>query len=120
MNISLATAGYFGAKDNLNKQLSLAQSLNDQNKIEQILLLNAGLDVGYMAAGLYLNERGLRKSSDRLQGYGKALLLQGAFLLVFDGVLYSVHKNNGKGFTKTLDKANISFNGQQVGAVLKF
>lgn len=119
VNLSLATAGYFGAKENLNKQLSLAQSLKNQNKIEQILLLNAGLDVGYMATGLYLNERGLRKSSDRLQGYGKALLLQGAFLLVFDGVLYSVHKNNGKGFSKILDKASISFNGEQIGVLFK-
>lgn len=119
VNFGLATAGYFGAKDDLNQQLSLAQSINDQHKIEQILLLNAGLDVGYMAAGLYLNERGLRKSSDRLQGYGKALLLQGAFLLVFDGAMYAVHKNNGKGFSKILDKANFSFNGQQLGVIIK-
>lgn len=120
VNLGLATAGYFGAKDNLNQQLSLAQSLNDQNKIEQILLLNAGLDVGYMAAGLYLNERGLRKSSDRLQGYGKALLIQGAFLLVFDGSMYVIHKNNGKGIDKILEKTSFSFNGKQVGLLIKF
>jgi len=120
VNLGLATAGYFGAKADLNQQLSLAQSINDQNKIEQILLLNAGLDVGYMAAGLYLNERGLRKSSDRLQGYGQSLILQGAFLLVFDGAMYAIHKNNGNGFSKILDKANFSFDGRQVGLLVKF
>lgn len=119
VNLGLATAGYFGAKENLNQQLSLAQNLKDQNKIEQILLLNAGLDVGYMATGLFLNERGLIKSSDRLQGYGKALLLQGAFLLVFDGAMYALHKNNGKAFYKILDKADLSFDGRQVGVIFK-
>ena len=120
VNLGLATAGYFGAKADLNQQLSLAKSINDQNKIEQILLLNAGLDVGYMAAGLYLNERGLRKSSDRLQGYGQSLILQGAFVLVFDGAMYAIHKNNGNGFSKILDKASFSFDGRQVGLLLKF
>ena len=120
VNLGLATAGYFGAKADLNQQLSLAKSITDQHKIEQILLLNAGLDVGYMAAGLYLNERGLRKSSDRLQGYGQSLILQGAFLLVFDGALYAIHKNNGNGFSKILDKASFSFDGRQVGLLLKF
>ena len=72
-----------------------------------------------MAVGLYLNERGLRKSSDRLQGYGKALLLQGAFLFLFDGAMYATHKNNGKGFSKILDKANLSFDGKQIGVIIK-
>ncbi|MBU0696914.1 MAG: hypothetical protein KKE39_10395 [Bacteroidetes bacterium] len=58
VNLGLATAGYFGAKADLNQQLTLAQSLHDQQKIEKILLLNTGLDIGYMAAGLFLNERG--------------------------------------------------------------
>ena len=120
VNLGLATAGYFGAKADLNLQLSLAQSINDQHKIEAILLLNTGLDVGYMAAGLYLNERGLRKSSDRLQGYGQSLILQGAFLLVFDGAMYAIHKNNGNGFSKILEKANFSFDGRQVGLLVKF
>jgi len=120
VNLALATTGYFGAKADLNQQLSLAKSINDQNKIEEILLLNTGLDVGYMAAGLYLNERGLRKSSDRLQGYGQSLILQGAFLLVFDGAMYAIHKNNGNDFSKILDKASFSFDGRQVGLLLKF
>lgn len=120
VNLGLATAGYFGAKADLNEQLSLARSLKEQQKIEQILLLNAGLDVGYMATGLYLNERGLRKSSDRLQGYGQSLILQGAFLLIFDVAMYAIHKNDGKGFDKILEKTSFSFNGKQVGLLKKF
>lgn len=119
VNLGLATAGYFGAKADLNQQLNLAQSINDQHKIEQILVLNTGLDVGYMAAGLFLNERGLRKSSARLRGYGQSLILQGAFLLVFDGAMYAIHKNNGKGFSQILEKANFSFDGEKIGLIFK-
>ncbi len=114
-NLGLATAGYFGAKADLNQQLSLATSVHDQHKIEKILLLNAGLDVGYMATGLFLNERGKMKSSDRLKGYGNSLLLQGAFLLIFDSGMYAVHHHNGKGFDKILEKISFNFDGKQIG-----
>ncbi|TKB96012.1 DUF6992 family protein [Pedobacter cryophilus] len=119
VNLGLATAGYFGAKADLKEQLSFAQSIHDQQKIEKILLLNAGLDVGYMATGLFLNERGIRKSSDRLKGYGQSLILQGAFLLVFDGAMYAIHQKNGKGFDKFLNQMSFNFDGKQVGILYK-
>jgi hypothetical protein len=43
-----------------------------------VLLLNAGLDVGYLAAGAWLVRR------TRWRGDGLAVLVQGAFLLVLD------------------------------------
>ncbi|MBK0383445.1 hypothetical protein I5M32_10780 [Pedobacter sp. SD-b] len=118
-NLGLATAGYLGAKSGLNQQLSLAQAVHDQYKIEKILLLNAGLDVGYMATGLFLNQRGENKKSDRLKGYGNSLLLQGAFLLVFDSGMYAIHQHNGKGFDKVLQKVSLNFDGRQVGIFYK-
>ena len=117
INLSLATAGYFGAKADLNQQLSLAQAIHDEQKIERILLLNTGLDVGYVAAGLFLNERGLRKSSERLQGYGKSLILQGAFLLMFDGVMFGICHQNGKKFSPLLEKISLNFDGNQLGVL---
>jgi len=117
VNLGLATAGYFGAKADLNQQLTLAQSLHDQQKIESILLLNTGLDIGYMATGLFLNERGKNKSSHRLKGYGQYLILQGAFLLLFDGTMYAIHHKNGKGFNKILDNLSLNFDGKQIGVI---
>ena len=119
-NLGLATAGYFGAKADLNQQLSLARSIHDQYKIEKILLLNTGLDVGYMAAGLFLNERGKNKSSDRLKGFGNSLLLQGAFLLIFDSGMYAIHNHNGKGLEKVLEKVSVNFDGEQLGLRYRF
>ncbi len=119
VNIGIASSGYFGARNDLNKELSLAKSLKDQHKVEQLLLFNAGLDAAYIATGFFLKERGLRKSSDRLNGYGRSLILQGAFLLVFDAALYKIQSNNGKPLTKTLEKISLNFDGQQVGVVIK-
>ncbi|GHE11135.1 DUF6992 family protein [Klenkia taihuensis] len=48
-------------------------------RLRTVLLVNAGLDVGYLLAGAAL----LR--SDRWRGDGAAVLVQGAFLLLLDG-----------------------------------
>lgn len=119
-NLGLATAGYFGAKADLNQQLSLARSVHDQHKIEKILLLNTGLDVGYMATGLFLAERGKNKSSDRLKGYGHSLILQGAFLLIFDSGMYAIHHYNGNDLDKILEKVSVNFDGEQIGMSYRF
>ena len=51
----------------------------DPARLRRMLLVNAGLDVGYLAAGLWLSRR------SRWRGDGLAVLVQGAFLLVLDG-----------------------------------
>ncbi len=51
----------------------------DPRRLRRVLLLNAGLDVGYLAAGAWLVRR------TRWAGDGWAVLVQGAFLLVLDG-----------------------------------
>jgi hypothetical protein len=47
-------------------------------RLRRVLLVNAGLDVGYLAAGAWL----LRRT--RWRGDGAAVLVQGAFLLWLD------------------------------------
>lgn len=63
---------------------TLEQGVQEASRLDKILLFNAGLDLGYMALGYALIERGKRLDSSRLQGYGQSLILQGAFLFVFD------------------------------------
>lgn len=67
-----------------------------QHSIEKILLFNAGLDLAYVAGGFYLKERGLRTDNSKLIGFGKSVILQGAFLLAFDGVMYGFHQTHLK------------------------
>ncbi len=117
VNLGIATAGFYGAKEASNKTMTLAESLHQQHKTEQILLLNAGLDVVYIAGGFYLSKLGSHKSSDRLQGYGNSIILQGAFLLLFDGSMFAIQKHQGKTADRFLNKVQIGFTGKQIGLI---
>lgn len=61
-------------------------------KTERLFLINSGLDIGYMGAGVLMRHLSGRseKRGDLLKGYGNAVILQGGFLLVFDLVMYFV------------------------------
>lgn len=96
--------------------LSYAEGVTELQNLDKILLFNAGLDVGYMATGAWIWERGLRKDSDRMVGYGKSLLVQGGFLLAFDLALYLLHSpitndsiNASDGFELTASGFRINF-----------
>ena len=85
VNLALAIYGYYTA-DNNDASLSLVETIIEQTTIEKILLFNAGLDLAYIATGFYLKERSKNntKHQNRLLGFGNSLILQGAWLFVFD------------------------------------
>ena len=95
INVAIAGFGYYGSI-NPEVGLSLYQSLQEQAAIERILLFNAGLDVGYMATGLWMMEKSKthEKHAHRLKGYGQSLILQGGFLFVFDLIVYGLQRQN--------------------------
>ncbi len=98
VNLALAGAGLWQAR-RAPVALSLSQTVQKHYNIRQLLLFNAGLDVGYMAAGAYLKERGQRpekSAAAKWIGYGQSILWQGAFLFVFDLVLFGAHQRHGK------------------------
>ena len=55
----------------------------DRVRLRRVLLLNAGLDVGYLGVGAAL-ARGRRVRGRAYRGDGLAVLVQGAFLLLLD------------------------------------
>ena len=93
IDAAIALVGRRGAAKNerevrdklpLEKQLHAAEQAR---KLRRLLWLNAALDVGYMLGGWWFahrfaNARGERDRSTRGHGYG--IILQGAFLFVFD------------------------------------
>jgi len=111
-NLGAAILGYTG---NNNKQLTAAETLKAQQKIEKIFLVNGGLDLVYIGTGIYLNHRGITHGSAQLKGYGTALIPQGVFLLLFDGTMYATHRSNGSKLRRFLEKNPVGFNGKEVG-----
>lgn len=110
VNLSIGALAYYNYLHADPSSLSLSQSIQEAKSLENILLLNIGLDVGYIATGAFLWERGIRKDNDRLLGYGPSLIVQGGFLLIFDGILYGLNKaHNGKLFD-LIDNLSITAN----------
>ncbi|HZI11611.1 MAG TPA: hypothetical protein VE153_14615 [Myxococcus sp.] len=102
VNLAIAGFGYHGQATAEPATWDLARSLAEGQRMEKLLLFNAGLDVGYLAFGAFLWERGLRKDSERLRGWGKSLLVQGGFLLLFDGALWFLNARLNDGLTARL------------------
>ena len=86
--VNLGIAGYgFWQASQISLPILFWEVISAQQQIEKVLLFNAALDLAYMAVGFFLVERGLRLEIERWIGFGKSMLLQGAFLLLFDGIL---------------------------------
>ncbi len=121
VNLALAGIGYFAGR---RVAPDGADGLwQKQVLVEKIFLFNTALDLSYMAYGLYTRERGFRftgEKRDRLRGFGKALLMQGGFLAVFDGVMYWLHTKNGTRLRKRLPDFAMEATGGGAGLVFRF
>jgi hypothetical protein len=93
VNLGIAAYGFWQASQ--VAVLNFWEVLAAQQQIEKILLANAALDFGYIALGLYLIEKGRRLEKDNWLGFGKSIVLQGAFLLLFDAILYGFQQQLG-------------------------
>ncbi len=93
VNLGIATLGYFAAAK-LNTDMSALELLKEQGKMDKILLFNAGLDLAYIAGGFWLQERSRNTANnpERLMGYGRSVVLQGAFLFAFDITMVLLHQ----------------------------
>lgn len=116
VNLGIATLGYLGSLKVDPSGWDTYQSVQEQYKMQKILLFNAGLDVGYMLGGAYLLERGKRevKNAERLRGFGRSILLQGAFLFVFDLSLHTILSSDNPKLKPLLTQSSIGFAPNQV------
>jgi len=95
INLSIAGFALYG---NYNTDLSILtgqEMLAKHLKTENILLINSALDFGYIGAGFLMRHlsSGSVKRGDLLKGYGNSVIMQGAFLLVFDLVMYGIMRD---------------------------
>lgn len=120
VNLGIAGVGLAMARKELDKKYSYAENILKQQKLEKILLLNAGLDAAYIATGLYLKERGMRMENPQTTGYGNSFVLQGAFLLVFDLVQYGNHRRNGKLLEKEMGNWQVGTTSNGIGLAYHF
>lgn len=93
VNLGIAAFGLLTSSS--EPGISMDQAIKAHRKTEKLLLINSGLDVVYMAAGGYMIHRSRTdtRNSGMLSGYGKSVMLQGGFLLVFDTAFWLVLRN---------------------------
>jgi hypothetical protein len=97
VNLGIAGVGLLGARKQNADTESLTDAVKRHNQLKKVLLINAGLDVLYVAGGTYLdNQTDNAETADRNRGFGKAIVVQGGFLLAFDLVNYFVLKNRDR------------------------
>ena len=119
VNGALAGLGILEAKKKQGN-LSAFQTLDEQSSTEKTFLINTGLDAAYVMTGVYLLEKSKNSmdNQDMLKGYGQSVILQGGFLLLFDGIMYGVHRSHLKKGKAIFE--NLTFTGNQVGFVWRF
>jgi hypothetical protein len=85
INLLIALVSLF----RLNQLPDMAEPEILQHTIFSMLIVagNIGLNITYFVTAFALDEIGRNKTSQRLQGYAKAIFVQATFLLVFDVVL---------------------------------
>jgi hypothetical protein len=120
INGSLAGLGIWGGAKN-GHTLSLGATIQAQHKVEKLFLINVGLDLAYIGTGIWLNEKSktATKKPERLQGFGNSLIMQGGFLLLFDGIMYAIHSRHGSFLNKKLDNISIAAGPLGFSAVVK-
>ncbi|MFP4060418.1 MAG: DUF6992 family protein [Bacteroidales bacterium] len=121
VNFSLATIAlannYLTDISTLTGDEMIRKHLNHQ----KLFLINGGLDLFYIGTGFGLREwsKNTSRNADRLLGYGNSVILQGGFLLLFDGIMYLIQHSHLTSFT---EKLNISLTTDHlhVGLNIKF
>jgi len=104
VNLSIAGFAVWSGMHESFNDLSAAAMLSKHLKTENLYLINAGLDVGYMLGGAYLLQLSSKKPTKQalLAGYGKSVILQGAFLFIFDTGMYLIQRNHRLSFDAQL------------------
>jgi len=119
INGALAGLGALQAKK-MQAGLSPFQTLEEQSSTEKTFLVNTGLDVAYVMTGVYLLEKSKNSidSQEKLKGFGQSVILQGGFLLFFDGIMYGLHRSHLKNRNAIFE--NLTFTGNSLGFVWRF
>ena len=109
INLAIAGLGYWGAGREKIDNATMESVQKHQRKIEKTYLINAGLDVVYVGAGLLMNKTSdNQKNPEKFKGYGNSIMMQGGFLLLYDAVMYAIHRKHGKQLKGMSDKLTLN------------
>lgn len=109
INTGIAAAGLaFSGRGDTPETAS--EALAAESRWGQILVLNEGLNLGYMMVGsalVVVSERGLNRGEE-VKGHAWAVVVQGLGLFILDGVAWLGHRERMAEFGELLDRAEVA------------
>lgn len=102
VNAAIAGIGLTRSRSTDPAQFTPLETVEEDYRLQKVLLFNMGLNVAYMAGGAYLWERGLRTDDERLRGYGPSIVAQGGFLLLFDSTFFWLQNRSASDYRRQL------------------
>jgi hypothetical protein len=120
VNAGIAFMGMSGVRKEMAAKYNYKQAYDRYRSNKKLYLINAGLDVLYIAGGVALNEYGRTAGKDQAiyQGFGKSIAIQGIALLLFDNIMFaSHHRHNSKWHILMYD---LRFTGNGIGFIHNF
>ena len=106
VNTGIATLGFMRAKRQARQKPDLNNAYNAYRHDRNAYLIGVGLDVVFVAGGAGLTSYGnqTKNNPELYRGYGKAVMLQGVMLLIFDNVMVASHQHYGSKWAKIMDE----------------
>lgn len=104
VNLSIAGFALYNNYSIEVASVSGNQMLQNHIKIENLYIINAGLDVLYIGAGFFLKNYAIKKPKKHnlFTGYGNSVILQGSFLLLFDLIMAGTQLSHRLDFIKQM------------------
>jgi hypothetical protein len=95
VNMIFAVVGLIGAY-RADPEVSGARALRDGRKSTAAYAINIVLDLAYVTTGATLLQYGHERDDPRLRGWGRAIMVQGGFLVAFDIALLAVTERENR------------------------
>lgn len=113
VNLGVAWAMLFHINQANPTDYDLMTSVQKHYHTQKLMMLNMGLDLSYTLAGLWLFEKGKKEGryDFMLRGFGKSLILQGAFLLLLDTSFYTIYASQNPALQQILQQLTIHADG---------
>ncbi len=113
VNTGIATYGMLQARRQAMAKLDMNKAYIDYKRDKKILIVSIGLDAAYMGVGYALLQKGEKDHSNPnlYKGFGRSLMLQGAFLLMFDNFMLIAHQKYSGRWATILDEMRFTGNG---------
>jgi len=109
VNTSISAFSLRNGRREMAEKLNAQQSYAQYKASKKIYLINSGLDLVYIAAGLGLTKYAAttKNNTALFNGFGKSVVLQGTFLLIFDSFMYTSHARYDSRWVRIMDEITL-------------